>query len=247
MARITDLASLRDAIRAELNRVNETDATIDGFIERAESSIKRLGDNIVMQGGINAYLAQGTRFGVFSFPTPSPGVPFFAIVDVQDVYTFGTQEISGDGNPIEEIADQRRRQLFPLGTAQLETLTGAQRNIAGPPTHYVSFSPFNITVDRPADQNYVLVVSAMFFQGLNFDDPTYSSGLLQFAPDLYLYGSLKASAPYFKDDQRLPLWEKLFEQARSELDLQYERQKWPSTPIAPVPKVIGDFSTLEQA
>ena len=241
---ITDLQSLRDAIKEELNRFNETDDRIDGFIQRAQSSIVRVGKQYYTAGTIDAHLRQGSSFAVFDFT----GATFARahIVELKDVFNFATQEISGPGNPIEELANERRRQLFPLSGAQLQTQTGRQRNVAGPPTHYTSFNTQGVDVDRPADQNYLLGVSVIWIDLIDFSDPSYTTSMLRQASDVYLYGALKATAPFYKDDERMPMWKALFDEARAELDLQYERTKWPSTPVAPVPKAIGDFSNLEQ-
>jgi hypothetical protein len=44
-----------------------------------------------------------------------------------------------------------------------------------------------------------------------------SNWLLLKAPDVYLWGSLKASAPWLEDDARIQVWETLYQQALSEL------------------------------
>lgn len=41
--------------------------------------------------------------------------------------------------------------------------------------------------------------------------------LLTDHPDIYLYGALIESAPYLKDDARVPVWERRYEQALEEL------------------------------
>jgi hypothetical protein len=47
--------------------------------------------------------------------------------------------------------------------------------------------------------------------------PGNSNWLLQKAPDIYLYGSLKHSAPWLEDDGRIQVWEMLYQQALSEV------------------------------
>lgn len=44
-----------------------------------------------------------------------------------------------------------------------------------------------------------------------------SNWLLAKAPDVYLYGSLKHSAPWLEDDARVQVWESLYQQALSEV------------------------------
>ena len=40
-----------------------------------------------------------------------------------------------------------------------------------------------------------------------------SNWVLQYYPNVYLFGALVESAPYLKDDQRLPMWEQRYQQA----------------------------------
>jgi hypothetical protein len=47
--------------------------------------------------------------------------------------------------------------------------------------------------------------------------PGNSNWLLQRHPDVYLYGSLKHSAPWLEDDARIQVWEGLYQQALSEV------------------------------
>lgn len=65
--------------------------------------------------------------------------------------------------------------------------------------------------------------------------PTLSSQnttnwLLQFAPDLYLYGSLAHSAPYLRDDERLGMWADLYRAAYEEIVLADQRASASTTP-----------------
>lgn len=65
--------------------------------------------------------------------------------------------------------------------------------------------------------------------------------LLDEAPDIYLFGALLESAPYLKDDERIPVWEKRFASALAELAVRNQRFHYgahrvtrPSRPIGPV-------------
>lgn len=49
-------------------------------------------------------------------------------------------------------------------------------------------------------------------------DTTPSNWLLAEHPDIYLYGALIESAPYLKDDERVPLWRAEYERRIQELD-----------------------------
>lgn len=45
--------------------------------------------------------------------------------------------------------------------------------------------------------------------------------LLTLAPDLYLFGALAASAPFLRDDVRLPVWKQMHDEAAAVLTLRY--------------------------
>ncbi|MGF7213092.1 hypothetical protein GGE65_007728 [Skermanella aerolata] len=45
--------------------------------------------------------------------------------------------------------------------------------------------------------------------------------LLVLAPDLYLFGALAASAPFLRDDARLPVWKQMHDEAAAVLTLRY--------------------------
>lgn len=54
-------------------------------------------------------------------------------------------------------------------------------------------------------------------------DSQTTNWLLDFAPDIYLYGSLMQSAPYLQDDQRLSVWNALYAQKISDIEISNER------------------------
>lgn len=57
-------------------------------------------------------------------------------------------------------------------------------------------------------------------------DIATTNWLLTAAPDVYLYGALLHSAPYLKDDARVPVWQALYGQAMAELQLSSDRAKY---------------------
>ena len=54
-------------------------------------------------------------------------------------------------------------------------------------------------------------------------DSQTTNWLLDFAPDIYLYGSLMQSAPYLQDDQRLSVWNALYAQKILDIEISNER------------------------
>jgi len=56
-------------------------------------------------------------------------------------------------------------------------------------------------------------------------DSATSNWVLEYAPDIYLYGSLMHSAPYLAEDGRIAVWAQMYSTAVTQLNLQSERVK----------------------
>jgi hypothetical protein len=54
--------------------------------------------------------------------------------------------------------------------------------------------------------------------------------LLQYAPDMYLYGALAHSAPYLREDERLATWAELYKAANEEIVVADQRASAATTP-----------------
>jgi hypothetical protein len=57
-------------------------------------------------------------------------------------------------------------------------------------------------------------------------DSNPSNWLLQYYPDVYLYGALIQSAPYLSEDQRAQTWAALYQSAISGIDAESQRAKF---------------------
>lgn len=129
--------------------------------------------------------------------------------------------------------------LIPLPTgyselAQLSIVSGSStyeiqyvplhvaRNIvasqtSGAPQYYtvegtnIRVSPTPDTEDYDYRIDYYGVVTPKLSMG------DASNWLLAKAPDVYLYGSLIESAPFFEDDARLPVWTQFYDRAKKSL------------------------------
>jgi len=51
-------------------------------------------------------------------------------------------------------------------------------------------------------------------------DASPTNWLLTEHPDLYLYGALVHTAPFLKEDERVPVWEKMFVEALAEANVE---------------------------
>lgn len=58
-------------------------------------------------------------------------------------------------------------------------------------------------------------------------------------PDLYLYAALAESAPYLKDDERIPVWEERLTRALEATRVEMQRRRFPNTPIVRPRRAIG--------
>jgi len=64
-------------------------------------------------------------------------------------------------------------------------------------------------------------------------------------PDLYLYGSLKHTAPYLRDDERIALWDALYQKAKEAALIANERAEFGATPLTIRPsRAFGPARTL---
>jgi len=81
------------------------------------------------------------------------------------------------------------------------------------------------------DQAYVV---KMVYQAklTALSDTSTTNWLLTSHPDIYLFATLMESAPYLRDDERVPVWQSRLEQALAELEGLSERRRFSAnTPI----------------
>lgn len=83
--------------------------------------------------------------------------------------------------------------------------------------------------DYSARLRYLQRIPALQENGTNW--------LLEAHPDAYLYGALAQTAPYLKDDARLPMWVGLFDQIIRDINLDSSRQNTAARPAARVKRI----------
>ncbi len=72
-----------------------------------------------------------------------------------------------------------------------------------------------------------------------------SNYVLATFPDLYLYGSLKHTAPFLRDDERVALWDALYQKAKEAAIIANERQEYGASPMVIRPrKAFGPGRSL---
>ena len=88
--------------------------------------------------------------------------------------------------------------------------------------------------DRAADQSY----SGEIIYWKSFDalsDSNTSNGLLTRSPGVYLYGALAASAPFLMNDERLAVWNAMYERLRDGLEASDSKGRHPGPVVARPP------------
>lgn len=107
---------------------------------------------------------------------------------------------------------------------------------AGQPKFYTILGSSLEAVPTPSIEYTIELAYYQEFAAFSADADT--NWLLTSHPDIYVYGTLLHSAPYLKDDERIPVWVGLYEKALSDLKIESEvaeisgstlvmRAKWP--------------------
>lgn len=65
----------------------------------------------------------------------------------------------------------------------------------------------------------------------SLSDTTTSNWLLDYAPDLYLYGALVQAAPYLRDGERIAVWGQFYTAAMDDIVVADQRASVATTPI----------------
>jgi len=96
-----------------------------------------------------------------------------------------------------------------------------QSYTSGKPKYYTLVGD-TIEVVPPPDAEYT--VELVYYGAIpSLSDSNVSNWLLTTYPDVYLYGTLMQSAPYLKDDERIPVWGQLYRQFISDLNASSDR------------------------
>jgi hypothetical protein len=148
-----------------------------------------------------------------------------------------TVSLTGQYNAVipADFAQPIRLQLLNAPTAELEPISVAQmlamradrNDRPGAPTNY-AVTGGQLEIFPTPDDTYS--ASLVYYAKVpTLSDIATTNWLLTDAPDVYLYGALVHSAPYLKDDARLPVWETLHTSAVSALNTQSQNAKYGGT------------------
>ena len=231
---ITDYAELQTAVGKWLNRGDaDTLERIPEFIELVDARLNRLQLTREVK---ELFLDNGS--GELSFNSFAPGtgptssIPLTeSMTNLRSLVLFCVEHADAPGT------------FKPPLTAPGVVLVSPELlyehrsvNVTARMPFKAAVLPDRIVLSPLPDAVYRWQIRVEVHEALSDALPTNT--VLDTAPDVYLYGALVESAPYLKDDERLPVWEQRFLSAIEELQQARERTEWPNTPIAPQPRVF---------
>lgn len=111
--------------------------------------------------------------------------------------------------------------------AEIEAMRTENDDVTGAPRYYALVAGQIETYPTPSEAT---TVNHLYYGKIPaLSDSDTSNWLLDEAPDVYLYGSLLHSAPYLVEDQRLPIWASLHDQAIMALQAASDRARHSGT------------------
>lgn len=203
-------SELQDAIAAWL--INRTDlvAEIPWFIRMAEASINR---KLRTRQMINrSRVTAAARY----VKLPSDWRKAWNIQRVSDDY------------PLEYLApaemDKKRHELDKYQDL-------GQGSPVDTASYYSFFGDTLELLPSPAEDDKVDIEMLYYSRVRPLSDADPVNWLLTEHPDLYLYGALVHTAPFLKEDERIPVWNELFKEALAEANAEDANAKRSGTPM----------------
>lgn len=116
-----------------------------------------------------------------------------------------------------QIEDRYSDATYPMPEAYC--VEGRQIRFAPAPTPQTV--PTDVTDVTPY-RNFEVTYYARFTPLNSLTDQTQTNVILDYYPELYLYGALIEAEPYLIDDQRIMIWKGLFDEALAEINAMAE-------------------------
>lgn len=117
-----------------------------------------------------------------------------------------------------------KRALQPVGDSDMQDMRFTNEDTTGIPLYY-RIAAGEIEVFPTPDQDYTLEL--MYHRTLDaLSDSNTSNWILQYHPDLYLYGALVPSAPWLKDDERIAVWAALYQSSLDDVNAEGAMAKY---------------------
>ena len=193
---ISTYTNLKSTIADFLNR-SDLDSVIPTFIDLAEAQMNRDIRHWEMENLVSGQQSQGDKY----MQVPADWLETIRFIVTTD--NPSTLELAS----LSAIADKRQNTNDAAGTPRFYSHVRGE---------------FELFPTPDEDTDFEL----LYYQKIpSLSDSTTTNWLLDYAPDVYLYGSLLHSAPYLKDDDRLNLWAQMYSAAVVQLNAQSERVK----------------------
>jgi hypothetical protein len=193
---ISNYTNLQSTISDFLNR-DDLDAVIPTFIQLAEAQFNRDIRHWEMEARSDGQQSQGDQY----MQLPADWVETIRL------------HLTGNGTQAVELTS----------LASMADKRAAVDDLAGTPRFYCHVrGEFELFPTPDEDTDFEL----LYYQKIPaLGDSNASNWLLEYSPDIYLYGSLAHSAPYLQEDARIAVWAQMYAAAVSQLNAQSERVK----------------------
>lgn len=117
----------------------------------------------------------------------------------------------GTGTALED-----RKVLFPRSYEYLRTYWPGEDS-RGEPVFYADYDYNHWLIAPTPDAAYPLEI--LFYQlPALLDDTVQTNWLTEYAPQLLLYGTLMEATPFLKADDRIPIWQSMYDRAAAMLN-----------------------------
>ena len=199
---ITNYTNLQSTISNFLNR-DDLDSVIPTFIQLAEAQMNRDIRHWQMEARSSGQHSQGDQY----MQVPADWVETIRLI------------LTGEGTSVLEL----------LSLSGMADRRAKSEDAADTPRFYSHVrGEFELYPTPSADTDFELLYYAKIPA---LSDSNTTNWLLEYAPDVYLYGALGHSAPYLQEDARLAVWAQMYAAAVQNLNNQSERVKNSGTGI----------------
>ena len=199
---ITNYSNLQTTIADFLNRDDLT-AVIPTFIQLAEAQMNREVRHWEMEARASGQQSGGDQY----MQVPADWLETVRLI-LTGSGTSVVQLISLSG-----MADRRAKNEDLSGTPEFYSHVDGQFELYPTPSEDTDFE-------------------LLYYQKISsLSGSNTTNWLLDYAPDVYLYGSLLHSAPYLQEDARIAVWAQMYSAAVQNLNNQSERVKNSGTGI----------------
>jgi hypothetical protein len=193
---ITNYTNLKSTISDFLNR-DDLDSVIPTFIQLAEAQMNRDIRHWEMEDRVSGQQSQGDQF----MQLPSNWNETLRLI------------LTGSGTSVVEF----------ISLSGMASRRAKAEDAAGTPQYYCHVrGEFELYPTPDEDTDFELLYYAKIPA---LSDSNTTNWLLEYAPDVYLYGVLTHSAPYLAEDARLAVWAQMYAASVQNLNNQSERVK----------------------